>query len=262
MEWAILLLIAAIVLVHWWEYRHAVQEYTFAAPATIEKHDELRGLLSEKTPLAVEIGPLPWRPEVVEKSPWRVRVEGAADGTTEMEIPTSEWVKQSPRADIRNGPELAEEMGLTTGLADLDESRAWWWLPGLRDATVDVLAAGDVVGLQWVSGERQWVGCTHGGPLTLWLVHSRYRRYLPAALSDGGPVDPWKLTVAEAPWIGRVQFVEVTVKPGWCMGLPAHWGFAVRSDAEAWWWSARQESTLSWCLNNTGRILSHTESLN
>jgi hypothetical protein len=252
---AVLLFILAIVAVHWWEYRRTITEYTFAQPATLDKHSDLRSVLAEKTPMAVEIGALPWRPEVVDKSTWNVVVAGGEDGTNQLEMSATQWLLEKSRPTLMNGHGLAEEMGLTTGLADLDESRAWWWLPGMRDATVGILKEGEVSGLEWVSAERKWVGCSHGAPLTLWLVHSRYRRYLP---SDGG-ADPWNLTVAEAPWIGRVQFVEVTVKPGWCIGLPAHWGFAIRSTAgpESWWWSACQDSPLSWSLNNTGRILQH-----
>lgn len=228
----VLILVAVIAAVHWWEYRNSVQEYTFAQPATLEKHDELRSVLAEKTPVAVEIGALPWRPEVAEKSAWTVTCAGGA-----MTMPIAQWLTEKPRLAESEG--LAEQMELTTGLADLDESRAWWWLPGLRGARVDVLATEEVRGLEWVGAERRWVGCSHGAPLTLWLVHSRYRRFLPEA-----SVDPWRLTVAEAPWIGRVQFVEVTVKPGWCIGLPAHWGYAVRGP-ESWWWTADQHSVMS-----------------
>jgi hypothetical protein len=239
MMWAFLLLVAVIVAVHWWEYSTAIQEYTFAQPATLDRHDELRSVLGEKTPVAVEIGALPWRPEVVEKSTWSAVVEGEAG--VQMEMPAAQWDR---RQELCNGTALATQMDLATGLADLDAARAWWWLPGIYDAKVSMIQKGGVVGLQWVTAERQWIGCSHGGPLTIWLVHGRYRRYLPA-----DAVDPWALTVAEAPWIGRVQFVEVTVKPGWCLGLPAHWGYGVRAEEEAWVWTAAQQSALSWTLS-------------
>lgn len=222
----------------------------FAQPATLDKHDDLRSLLAEKTPLAVEIGALPWRPEVASKSSWTVTV-----GEAEEAMPVAQWAgTEGAKPAIQNGSALADEIELVTGLGDLDESRAWWWLPGMRVAQVGVLRGNEVNGLSWVGAERRWIGCTHGAGLTLWLVHSRYRRYLPF---DDGTTNPWTLTVAEAPWIGRVQFVEVAVKPGWCIGIPAHWGVAVRSassDAEAWWWSAEQHSALSWCLHEVARF--------
>jgi hypothetical protein len=261
MVWPLLLLIAAIVAVHWWEYRYSVQEYTFAQPATLDRHDELRGVLSEKTPVAVEIGALPWRPEVAEKSAWTVTTEGSTEASgLELDMSVSQWVMQKPRPALLNTGIVAEEMALTTGLDDIDASRAWWWMPGLYDAQVDVLQPGDVLGLKWIGAERHWIGCSHGGPLTLWLVHSRYHRYLPeTSAEEATPINPWTLTVSEAPWIGRVQYIEVTVKPGWCIGLPAHWGFAVRCDSESWWWSADQHSPLSWCLSNMDRIPLRTE---
>jgi hypothetical protein len=244
MMWALVLLIAVVVGVHWWEYSRTVQEYTFAQPAKAD--GDLRGVLAEKTPLAVEIGELPWRPEVAEKSTWTVKT---TSDTADMSYSVAEWLRQKGggEATITNGRELAAEMGLSTGLADVDGARAWWWLPGIWDEQVDVLEPGQVAGLRWVGAEREWVGCSHGGPLTLWLVHSRYRRYLPEPAKSEDAIDPWTLTPKEAPWIGRVHYVEVAVRPGWVISLPANWGYAVRGAAEeaSWWWSAAQHSVVS-----------------
>jgi hypothetical protein len=205
MVWAVLIFLAVLVGVHWFEYNRAIKEYTFAQPTKIDDHSELRSILSEKTPLVIEIGPLPWHADLDE---------------TDVDI--------------------------TTGLLDLDESRAMWWLPGLYNTSVSVLEPEKVVGLQWVSAERTWVGCSAGEPLLIWLVHSRYRRYLP---EEDPPVNPWILTSANAPYISRVQFIEVVVKPGWAIGLPAHWGFACSTDkGSSWMWTANQHSGLSWCL--------------
>ena len=268
--WELLLLLTIIVGIHWWEYRNSVQEYKFAQPATLDKHDELATLLMEKTPIAVEIGSLPWRPEIAENAGWAVTV--LSEDGSEMNMAIGQWmtagkgekssqgsqgsegnedVKRPPIAD----PEaLATEIELTTGLGDLDAGRPWWWLPGIRDCRVNVLEPGGILSLSWVTAEREWIGCSSGSPLTLWLVHSRYRRFLPSG-SDSESVDPWTLTVSDCPWIGRVQYIEVTVKPGWCIGLPAHWGFAVKSEGESWIWSATQHSALSLALGEFyGRV--------
>jgi hypothetical protein len=249
MIWAVLLLLSVVAAVHWFDYQRSVQEYTIAQPATLE---DVRSVMGDKTPVVVEIGALPWRPEVATVASWTVSVAaGGDDDSGLLNMPIGTWLK-TPAGDrpaIVNATELAEEMGLTTGLAELDDSRAFWWMPGLMDPAVGILEAGGVKGLTWVSSERRWFGCSGGAPVVLWLVHSRYRRYLPEAASDAAaaPVDPWTLTVAEAPWIGRVQFVEVRVRPGWCLGIPAHWGYAVRGEGEgdSWWWSADQHSPLS-----------------
>ena len=257
--WELLVLLAVVAGVHWWEYRNAVQEYTFAQPSTLDRHDELSGVLQEKTPIAVEIGSLPWRPEVAGKASWTVTV---VSNGAEMDMPVSQWIvsrsdtattrgshsdtdtDKEERPAIANAEALATEMELANGLADIDAGRPWWWLPELRGCQVDILEKDQVLGLTWVTAERHWVGCSHGSPLTIWLVHSRYRRYLPA----GSDVNPWTLTVADAPWIGRVQYIEVTVKPGWCIGLPAHWGFALKTEGASWMWSADQHSLLSLML--------------
>jgi hypothetical protein len=236
MIWAILLLFGVVAAIHWFDYSRVVEEYTFAQPADIA--DVGSRLLSDKTPIVVEVGQLPWRPEVAGVASWSVEVE---DGTV---VPVSAWVgdgKEGGRKEITNGGDLAAEMGLDTGLGELDGSRPFWWLPGFQGMEVGILGTTDKLGLNWISAERHWIGCSAGEPLVLWLVHSRYRRFLPT--EEG--VDPWELTVATAPWIGRVQFVEVRVRPGWCVGLPAHWGFAVRSEGTSWWWMAQQNSPLS-----------------
>ena len=246
--WELLILLAVIIGVHWYEYQSSIQEYTFAQPATLDKHEELRSLLSEKTPIAVEIGSLPWRPELATKASWTVATKTER---AELDMSVSQWLSSSPRPPISNAEELATEMELTTGLADIEAGKAWWWLPGLWDTKVEILGSQSKQwqGLSWTTAERTWIGCSHGSPLTLWLVHSRYRKYLPTSLGgpddEEKPVNPWTLTVADAPWIGRVQYIEVVVKPGWCIGLPASWGYAVRTGEESWIWTSKQHSALS-----------------
>lgn len=229
--WAFLILLGVIAAVHWWEYKRGIQEYTFAQPAMLDRRDELRAVVAEKTPLAVEVGTLPWRPAVVEKAEWGASVP--IQGSEGMEASNT----------------VADATDLATGLADLDSARAWWWLPGIHSAAVGILGEGSVLPFRWVGAERTWIGCSHGGPLTVWLVHSRYRRFLPDQRRD---FDPWNLTVADTPWIGRVQFVEVLVKPGWALGLPAGWGAAIRpmegSSERSWWWRADQHSVASWLV--------------
>lgn len=244
MFWALLLLIAVIVAVHAWDYESDVKEYSFAQPATLDRHDELSRLLQEKIPIAVEVGALPWRPVIVEKS--------------ELQIETGEGVKTAAEfvkatSPVENQEELATEMEITTGLEDLNVGRPWWWLPSIRDCRVDVLSA-KVKPLTWVTAEREWIGCSSGGPVTVWLVHSAYRKFLGS--SSASSLDPWTATVAEVPWWGRVKFVEVTVKPGWCLGVPAHWGFAARVDGTisanepAWIWTGTQHSLASQAISN------------
>lgn len=242
MVWALLILLGVVMAIHWFEYRRSIEEYTFAQPVSAA---EIRDVIGEKTPIVVEIGSLPWRETIAAEAGWPVAV---GDG---VEVPVSEWLKE--RQEIQNGSVLADSMGLATGLVDINDGRQWWWMSGLQNLTVDILEPGQTLGFQWVGAERHWIGCSDGEPLTLWLVHSRYRKFLPASVADA---DPWSLTVAEAPWIGRVQYIEVIVRPGWCVGVPAHWGVAARSAATtggiSWAWTADQHSPLSLAMTNLG----------
>jgi len=260
MVWALFLLVGIIVTavgIHAYDYYSPVQEYNFTQPPKLDS-----GVLQEKTPVVLEIGVLPWRPGPALSS-WTVVTD---DGSA---LPASDWWNLAEKPVIANGEELAAEMGLATGLAELNEARPWWWTPGLSDVAVDYLAPGSFQGLQWISAERHWIGCSAGAPITVWLVNSRYRRFLP--MSPDVSVDPWSITVASNPWIGRVQYIEVRIKPGWCLGIPSHWGFAVRPEAAgpdaaaepktvgSAIWNASQHSVLSWCLSNNESIPSHTE---
>jgi hypothetical protein len=250
MVWALLIFLGVVLIVHWIEYRSSVTEYTFAQPARLDQTDELRRVLSEKTPIVIEVGALPWRPAIAETAPWVASIAQNSGSGAILQVPVREWLNGSNPGDLTEdgAVDLAAQMELTTGLADVDGARAWWWLPGLRDATVGVLEKGTASGLTWVAAERQWFGCSHGGPMTIWLVHSRYKRYLPNPRSSAVPINPWELTVADAPWIGRVQYIEVILKPGWAIGIPAHWGFAARASDEerSWHWTVAQHSMLSW----------------
>jgi hypothetical protein len=249
MVWALFLLFGVIAAIHAYEYNNSVSAYNFTQPPKLDS-----AVMNEKTPIVLEIGVLPWRPGP--PGSWTVITE---DG---ISMSSTEFWKLENKMAIGNGEELAVEMGLATGLAELNDARPWWWLSGLSDVAVEYLVPGRVKGFQWITAERQWVGCSAGDPITVWLVHSRYRRFLP----DAG-VDPWTITVADNPWIGRVQYIEVRIKPGWCLGVPAHWGFAVRPEvvgseaakSGSAIWSAAQHSALSWCMSNSEYGPWHTE---
>jgi hypothetical protein len=247
MVWALLVLIAVVVAVHYWEYSRSVQEYTFAQPPGSDT--DMRSVLAEKTPVIMELEKLPWRPAVAEKAPWSVEINSGSDGIAAVSV--GAWLEQgAERPPMLNSTGLAEQMELTTGLSTLDDGRGWWWLPGFQDCAVDILPAKGWIGLTWITAERQWIGCSHGSPLKIWLAHSRYQPFMPATVKRGVRTDinPWTVTVAEAPWLGRVQYLEVIVHPGWCLGLPAHWGWAAMPTEEAtdsWWWTASQHSPLS-----------------
>lgn len=233
MAWALFILLIIISVVHWFDYSREVQEYIFAQTARLE---DIQSVLSEKTPIVIEIGELPWRPEMAKVMDWSVTTE---NNTQSVQT----WLNDPNRESVSSDTLLVESIGLETGLADIDDARAKWWIPGLQNMAVDVLKPYEVMGLSWIVAERQWVGCS-SGLITVWLVHSRYRRYLPENK------DPWTLTKETAPYIGRVQYIEVVLKPGWCIGLPAHWGYSIRNDrADGWIWMAEQHSPMSLLLN-------------
>lgn len=195
-----------VLLAHVWNYERPVNAYTFARPNGLSGLNA--GVLREKTPVAVEVGSLG---------------SGLGTGT---------------------GSEL--QVDFTPGLAELGDARPWWWLPGLWGAASGSLTGdGDCIGLSWVTAERQWIGCplTSTSPLSIWLVHSKYRRYL----SDVEGMNPWTLTDSDVPLLSRVQFVEVVVRPGWALGIPAHWGWAARAQQPSTtpWWRVDQHSAVS-----------------
>jgi hypothetical protein len=228
----LLILVVVIIAVHWFEYNQAIQEYTVSqVPA-----NEVASVIADKTPIMFDVGALPWRPEIASKAAWTVNGGSVMD-----------WLKE--KGSIDNNEELAKEMELTKGLSEIDQARRFWWLPGLYNTSVEYLQ-NEVVALTWVTAEREWIGCSAGEPLLVWLTHSRYRPYLPESVTD-----PWDLTVENAPYIGRVQYIEVRIQPGWALGIPAHWGYAVRCSAPSWSWTTEQHSLLSLGITQTPAII-------
>jgi hypothetical protein len=234
----LLILLVVVIAVHWFEYNQGIQEYTVSqVPA-----NEVASVIGDKTPIMFEVGALPWRPEIAAKAAWTVN-----DG------PVSTWLKTTD--PIQNNEELATELELTKGLSEIDQARRFWWLPGLYNASVDCLK-NEIVGLSWITAEREWIGCSSGEPLLIWLVHSRYRQYLPDIVSD-----PWTLTVDTAPYIGRVQYIEVRIQPGWTLGLPANWGYAISTTGTSWIWNAEQHSALSLGITQAPAIITEVYSM-
>ena len=244
MEWTFLFLIAVVIAVHWFDYSRAVHEYTFAQPEL----DGLAAVIGEKTPIVVEIGPLPWRPTIAEKMRWSC-ISAKGEEAEKESIDFQTWL--TTREDIDHVA-LAHEVDIETGLTEIAAAKQLWWLPGLVNTSVDILKPSEIVGLSWVSAEREWIGCSSGEPVLLWLVHARYRRFLP----EDTDINPWNLTVETAPYIGRVQYIEVVLKPGWAIGLPSHWGYAARnsSESDAWIWMSEQHSPLSFALTKVASI--------
>jgi len=233
MVWALLILLVIIGLVHWFDYSREVQEYIFTQSARLE---DIQTVLPEKTPIVIEIGELPWRPEMAKIMDWSVTTDNGVQ-------PIQNWLSNPKRESASMDTELVTSIGLENGLSDINDARSMWWIPGLQNMAVDVLKPHEVIGLSWIIAERQWIGCS-SGLLTLWLVHSRYKRYLPVNK------DPWTLTKETAPYISRVQYIEVVLKPGWCIGIPAHWGYSIRNDStDGWVWTAEQHSPISLVLN-------------
>jgi hypothetical protein len=249
MEWALLLFLLVILGVHWFDYNRAVKEYIFAQ---MLHNTDIGSVVGEKTPIMTEVTALPWRPEIAEKSSWTVTT------MTGESIPFTTWFDNRVEIDTNL---LAKDIELSTGLSEINEARSVWWLPDLYNISVDLLEPDEIMGLSWVTAERQWIGCSSGGPLVVWLVHSRYRNFLP-----NGQVDPWSLTSEKAPYLARVQYIEVRIQPGWVLGLPTHWGWAVRNiGTTAWSWTAEQHSLLSYAVSQapaaTSQIMDHVQDM-
>ncbi len=234
----LLILLVVVVAVHWFEYNQTIKEYTVSQVPV----SEVSTVIGDKTPIMFEVGALPWRPELATKASWTIN-----------QAPVSSWLK-NPES-IQNNEELAAELELNKGLSEIDQARRFWWLPGLYNSSVDYLHD-EVTALSWVSAEREWIGCSSGEPLLVWLTHSRYRQYLPEYVTD-----PWSLTVDTAPYIGRVQYIEVRIQPGWAFGIPAHWGYSIRCSAPSWSWSTEQHSLLSLAITQTPAVLTELYSM-
>jgi hypothetical protein len=218
-------------------------------------------LLSERAPLVIRDIPPElvggWTRRAVGRRAWPLLL---SNDQGRVRMPCSEWM-QTPLAQIEGRTiENGERVATSAGLPDIvqDWRRAglyrWMWLPTSTCAVILLPPTETAcMPLQKVRSDCQWIVCTDGAPLRLWLAHEGS---IPSDMAVEGQ-NPWTLTAEQVPWIVDVKFMEMRLRPGCAVLLPTHWWVAAKpelpivSDAPtvgdgSWGWMADLDTPISW----------------
>jgi len=183
-----------------------------------------------------------WTRQQTQRKTWVVKVrdeQGRLYRTT-----WNQWLE-----DPQGVPETLND--LSTG-AKLDSAirnwgddgfRRWFWFPTTTPEPCIVTNNG-ARGIDKTTAELTTIVSTDGAPLELWIAHE-------GAIPDNVADDirgknPWVLTTKEIPWIGDVKYIEVKLRPGNAITIPAHWWYALKTEEgakdEAWYWTAESHT--------------------
>ncbi len=197
-----------------------------------------------------------WTANATSRKAWPILVKG---GETLLRSQFSEWVtsdaKQPP---LENAEELAEVLRLPLTQWTDGGFRRWQWLP-TSTVRSHVHILGPATEAHVWNCEKTTAACTliqatDGLPLMVWLAHEGA---VPASVApELVGKNPW--AIAEIPWMEEVKFVEVKLRPGNALAIPAHWWWAARpampplTNGEermmdgAWFWVAEFQTPVSW----------------
>ena len=266
----LLLLVFSVIF-----YRSAIHEYTIVQKNWGLEDEKWSALLGEKAPLIIRSVPATWTRlwthKRTAKFGWPVVIQdaaaaAAAAGAGRSRTGWSTWlgtgVGTGKDKRVINEVDLATTAGLPEQAADIGYVfRAPYWLPGslsVRGVRAGVIPPLDTafVGLQKTTAEATCFIATDGRPLLLWLAHegaTQGGRYLPP---NPYGRNPWTMLPEETPWISELKFLEIRLRPGNMLILPAHWWIAMKCDevdapaqvmAEgAWYWTTEFHSPISW----------------
>lgn len=257
----LLLLVFSVIF-----YRSAIHEYTILQRNWDSEDVKWAALLGEKAPLIIRQVPTAWTKLWTQKRtakfgwPAVISEKGQRSRTN-----WSTWItaKNNTLSGKRliNEPDLAIAAGLPDQAAEVALNlRSPYWLPGsfaVKNLTASVIAPinGAFIGLRKTTAEATaWVA-TDGPPLTVWLAHEGATKggsYLP---KNPHGRDPWRLKPEESPWISELKFLEVRLRAGNMLVLPAHWWVAFKCEESnpggmvgegSWFWTAEFHSPISW----------------
>jgi len=236
----ILFLTVLIFGISVWMYRSAIHEFQILQKDYSSEHD-WASLLEEQLPLVIRSLPKHWlgawtRTNTRHKT-WVVKVrddEGRLFRTT-----WNHWLEE-PVGIPENLEELATTAKLDTTIRHWNDDgfRRWFWLPPRTPVPSILLKPKGVVK---TTAAVTTIVSTDGAPLELWIAHEGA---IPANVADElRGENPWVLTTKEIPWIGEVKYIEVKLRPGNAITIPAHWWYALKSDeGQAWYWVAESQT--------------------
>lgn len=211
LESFLILGVIGIILIFF--YRQAIKEFRILQTEDLEK---AQGLLHERCPIVILPSPTPqqlWTRQDIQQRPTLGSL--ALNGESLNNLLRKESVSLRPETGIL----LAERIGLPvwvkqTLLPYFKQSQ--WWSSILWAKTEATIGA---QGLRQTYAYSTLLMATEGA-LAVSLLNEGSDPYLPGQWL-GKRVS--KLTRDDAPLLGQIQYIDVIVRPGSALLIPAHW---------------------------------------
>lgn len=239
-------------------YKGAVHEFQIVQKDWAPNID-WSSLLSEQVPIVIRnVNPDwmgVWTRRSTEHKSWPTRVK---QGKSLLQTTWREWLSSSPGQPLlENGDEMAKVVQIPLEEWRFGGFRRWAWLPFGHSIKVDVLGPSpeSVRGVEKTRATTTILQSTDGAPLQVWLAHEAA---MPSEVADElQGRNPWILQSEDIPWIDEMKFIEIKLRPGNALALPAHWYYAVRTQLPvvgdhitmadgAWYWKATFQTPISW----------------
>ncbi len=218
-------------------------------------------MLDENVPIVIRnVDPewqgLTWNYKATAKKSWPIVVL-TEDGEY-LKTTWSDWIQSAPgQPTLQNGEELARVAKLPVDTwTDGGFSRWSWLAPKRMEAHMLGPTEDTVLPVYKTTAVSTVIQSTDGAPLQIWLAHSGA---VPNAVAtDLAGNNPWTLSSEEIPWMDEVKFIEIKLRPGNALSIPAHWWIAARPmfGTEAptkmadgsWFWIAEFHSPISYLV--------------
>lgn len=224
-------------------------------------------LLGEQLPLVIRnVSPDwqgVWTRKASERKTWPVQILG--EEGQQLRTTWREWLASGPGEPMFvNGEEIAAAVKLSLReWTDGGFCRATWLSQPSR-TEVGVLGPRNdsVRAAKKTTAITTLVQATDGAPLSIWLAHDGA---VPAEVAkELRGKNPWQLKSEEIPWIDEVKFIEIKLRPGNALAIPAHWWWAARTQLPvvadkprmadgAWFWIAEFQTPVSWVVSKVAK---------
>lgn len=252
-----LLLIAVICLV---SYKGAVHEFQILQKDWAPNINWSQ-LLDENVPIVLRnVDPewqgSAWSYKTTVKKSWPI-VVGEKDAL--LKTTWSEWIQSEPgQPALQNGEELAKVAKLPLHTWKDGGFGRWSWVfPTHTEVHMLGPTEDTVLPVYKTTAVSTLIQSTDGAPLQIWLAHDG--AVPPSVASELSGHNPWTLRSDEIPWMEEVKFIELKLRPGNALSIPAHWWVAARpmfatgqvptKMAEgSWFWIAEFHSPVSYCV--------------
>ena len=226
----VLIIIAALFLIGALFYRSSLQEYRINQIEWDRRH-ELDGLFDERAPIVVRGMPQTpvWTHAYIMMRDFYAQAK-APDGNMSLRDAI-----MNGQDDVKSGTQsyrkyLYQNVALgiwceNTWSAVLANSRGW--LGSLIQLDGECFIGSQ--GLMEMKANWTMVLPTEGA-IVVQLLASKEKKWLPKKWSG---LFPGQLTVANAPFIGQLKYMDIILRPGTALWVPAHWLIS---------WTAKEEN--------------------